>query len=86
MSLCVVDGKHCSCQPEDGCPCPGVEAQRRKIEELERSHRRYEYLRTLTVPQFQALYMDNIRKGRHFDDLVDEAITRLHDQSTELQK
>lgn len=37
---------------------------------------RYEYLRRLNPQQFQALWETNLKTGRHFDDLVDEAITQ----------
>lgn len=35
---------------------------------------RYEYLRRLNPQQFQALWETNLKTGRHFDELVDEAI------------
>ncbi len=34
MSLCVVDGKHCRCQPDEGVPCSGVVALRAEVERL----------------------------------------------------
>ena len=45
------------------------------IAELEKVQRRYEFVRTLNVPQFQALFVDNLKKGVPFDRLVDEAIS-----------
>ncbi len=50
-------------------------ATRATVEELERfktGHDRYEKLRRLNVPQFQALYQKNLSGGKSFDSLVDE--------------
>lgn len=45
-----------------------------RIAELEKAHARYEYVRTLNVPQFRALLIDNLHFNVPFDDLVDNAI------------
>ncbi len=39
-------------------------------------HLRYEYLRRLNVPQFQALFMQALKSGERFDDLVDAALMK----------
>lgn len=44
MSLCVVDGKACRCQPEESYPCPGVVELRARIAELEKALKRAEEL------------------------------------------
>ena len=31
MSICVVDGRHCRCQPEIGVPCDGVESLKEQL-------------------------------------------------------
>lgn len=35
MSMCVVSGKACQCQPEEGFPCPGVVELRAQVERLQ---------------------------------------------------
>ena len=50
-------------------------ATRATAEELERfktGHERYEKIRRLNVPQFQALFQKNLSSGKSFDSLVDE--------------
>lgn len=46
-------------------------AQAARIEELEKSHQRYETLRRLNPQEFTGLYRLNIQRGTPFDDLVD---------------
>lgn len=41
---------------------------------LQKKASRYEYLRTLNVPQFQALFVKSLETDTPFDDLVDAAI------------
>jgi hypothetical protein len=48
MSLCVVDGKACRCQPEEGSRCPGVVELRARIAELEKALRK---VRDLAQPE-----------------------------------
>lgn len=48
---------------------------------LEKNAARYEFVRRMTPQQFQSLWQENIKTGRHFDDLVDEAMTQSADQS-----
>ena len=38
MSICVVDGGPCQCQPSEGCPCPGVAALHAKDSIRTREH------------------------------------------------
>lgn len=35
MSICVVDGKQCQCQPDEGVSCPGVTALRAELARLQ---------------------------------------------------
>lgn len=70
MSLCVVDGKACRCQPEENHPCPGVV-------ELKKAHARYEHVRRLNPHQFRELWERNLRGDGPFDALVDSAISLM---------
>jgi hypothetical protein len=44
----------------------------REIDKYKAGHNRYEKVRTLNVPQFQALFLENLKGEKTFDQLVDE--------------
>jgi hypothetical protein len=42
VTLCVVDGRACRCQPEEGHSCPGVDALRRELAEAQKASHAFE--------------------------------------------
>jgi len=51
-------------------------AVRRELEEARKGKERYEYVRRLNPTSFASLFTQNIRTGKHFDDIVDDAINQ----------
>ena len=60
-------------QSDDGIPNGAIHEAADRLEELSKSHARYEFLRTLTPYHFGVLWTRNLR-GEKFDAMVDELI------------
>ena len=53
-----------------------VDLLRAALDEVVKAAERYEFVRTLNVPEFASLSRENIRGKGRFDDLVDEMMKR----------
>jgi hypothetical protein len=76
MSLCVVDGGQCSCNPQVGQPCPGVEKLKRSLAD---SSKRIEELETVCSESYQVVGSLASDAGVFGTVEVDRALTNLSD-------
>lgn len=65
--------------------CATLAAEVRRLSEMEKSHKRYEYVRRLNPRQFTDLWEAHLKSDKLFDDMVDEMIEE-HDKKREAQK
>jgi hypothetical protein len=54
-----------------------IDSLRVELEEAQKGHARYEYMRKITPQEFKARWLENLKGNVRFDDLVDAAINRV---------
>lgn len=83
MSICVVDGGPCQCQPSEGFPCPGVTRLRAQVAALEvdagrwrhwRKHHHYTALPVFGYSFAQIEHWSNQQNESKLDAAIDAAL------------